>query len=184
MTLIYMMFFKVHVNGESTSLEFAAQAPPIKYICACSFPPLFLAKVLIQSTQTLRFSLLQSSIHHTTILSKMSFTEDLCRGLWGSDDCSWAFLPSVGNSGGIVSIWRKSESNFLFSFVGEGFVGVCLEWGRNKELCFVVNIYSKCDLPAKRRLWDNLALIRNTFGMGAWWWEILMRWPMLMKGGG
>lgn len=68
-----MMFFKVHVNGESTSLEFAAQAPPIKYICACSFPPLFLAKVLIQSTQTLRFSLLQSSIHHTTILSKMSF---------------------------------------------------------------------------------------------------------------
>lgn len=24
--------------------------------------------------------------------------------LWGSDDCDWAFLPSVGNSGGILSI--------------------------------------------------------------------------------
>jgi len=60
------------LNQESKSLEFPAQAPPIKYICACSFPPLFLAKVLIQSTQTLRFSLLQS-IYHTTILSKILF---------------------------------------------------------------------------------------------------------------
>jgi len=60
-------------------------------------------------------------------------TESLCRGLWGGDDCDWAFLPSVGNSCGIISIWRKSESNILFSVVGDGFVGICVEWGRNKE---------------------------------------------------
>jgi len=60
-------------------------------------------------------------------------TESLCRGSWGGDDCDWAFLPSVGNSCGIISIWRKSESNILFSVVGDGFVGICVEWGRNKE---------------------------------------------------
>ena len=69
-------------------------------------------------------------------------TESLCRGLWGGEDCDWAFLPSIGNSGGIISIWRKSESNLLLSVVGEGFVGICLEWGRNKEKCFLMNIYS------------------------------------------
>ncbi|MCI60770.1 endonuclease/exonuclease/phosphatase family protein, partial [Trifolium medium] len=56
-------------------------------------------------------------------------TEKLCRSLWGSDDCNWSFLPSEGTSGGILSIWGKSNSNFLFSFTGEGYVGVCLEWG-------------------------------------------------------
>lgn len=94
--------------------------------------------------------------------------ESVCRGIWGGDDCDWAFLPSVGNSGGIISIWRKSDSNLLFYFVGEGFVGVCLEWGRNKERCFVVNIYSKCDLAAIRRLWDNIVLLKNTFGDDVW----------------
>jgi len=94
-------------------------------------------------------------------------TESVRQSLWGGD-CDWAFLPVVGNSGSIISIWRKSDSNLLFSFVGEGFVGVCLEWGRNKDRCFVVNIYSKCDLAAKHRLWANLVLIKNTFGDGKW----------------
>jgi hypothetical protein len=94
--------------------------------------------------------------------------DSLCRSLWGSDDCDWAFLPSVGNSGGIISIWRKSDSNLLFSFVGEGFVGVCLEWGTLRERCLVVNIYSKCDLVAKQRLWEKLLLLKNTFGDGVW----------------
>jgi len=31
-----------------------------------------------------------------------------------------------------------------------------------------VNIYSKCDLLAKQRLWDNLLLVKNTFGDGVW----------------
>jgi exonuclease III len=32
----------------------------------------------------------------------------------------------------------------------------------------VVNVYSKCDLPAKRRLWDRLVELRRSMGEGAW----------------
>jgi hypothetical protein len=53
--------------------------------------------------------------------------DSLCLSIWGDDDCCWAYLPSTGNSGGILSIWRKSSSRLIFSFIGEGFVGVCLE---------------------------------------------------------
>jgi exonuclease III len=95
-------------------------------------------------------------------------SDSLCHNLWGSDDCDWVFLPSIRNSGGILSIWRKSTSSLLFSLVGEGFVCVCFEWGVDKKKCFVVNVYSKCDLPAKKRLWDNLVLVKNTFGDGLW----------------
>ena len=31
-----------------------------------------------------------------------------------------------------------------------------------------INVYSKCDLPAKRRLWENLIRERNNRGGGAW----------------
>jgi hypothetical protein len=49
-------------------------------------------------------------------------TDKLCYYLWGDQDCDWAFLPSIGNSGGILSIWRKSVLKLIHSFV---FVGVC-----------------------------------------------------------
>jgi exonuclease III len=95
-------------------------------------------------------------------------TDSLCFDIWGSDDCNWLSLPSEGNSGGLLSIWSKSSSSTIFNFSGEGFVGVCLEWGVHKTVCFVVNVYSKCDLVGKRRLWANLYMSRRGFGVGAW----------------
>ncbi|MCI07963.1 endonuclease/exonuclease/phosphatase family protein, partial [Trifolium medium] len=95
-------------------------------------------------------------------------SDSLCFSLWGSEDCLWMSLPSEGNSGGILSIWCKSSSSLIFNFSGEGFVGVCLEWGVQKQIYFVVNVYSKCDLAGKRRLWNTLLMSKQGFGGGAW----------------
>jgi hypothetical protein len=51
----------------------------------------------------------------------------LCYNLWGSEDCQWSFWPSEGNSGGILSLWRKSYANEVSCFGGDGYVGVCFE---------------------------------------------------------
>jgi hypothetical protein len=101
--------------------------------------------------------------------TKMEVISDsLVHNLWGNSDCCWAFVPSVGSSGGILSIWRKQYSVLLFSFFGEGFLGVCLDWGVIPQRIFLINIYSKCDLSAKRVLWsDILSLKRNHVG-GEW----------------
>jgi len=88
--------------------------------------------------------------------------------LWGGEECDWAYLPSVGNSGGILSIWRKSIASFNFSFVGEGYVGLCLDWGGVKAYIFVINVYSKSDLPANKRLWYRLLELRRSLGEGVW----------------
>jgi hypothetical protein len=88
--------------------------------------------------------------------------------IWGSDDCLWVYLPSRGNSGGILSIWRASTASLVFSFTGDGFVGVSLDWGIHKKRCFVVNIYSKCDLNSKRNLWSDLLMSKTGFGNGEW----------------
>jgi hypothetical protein len=91
-----------------------------------------------------------------------------CLSVWGGDDCQWAYLPSVSNSGGILSIWNKSLAVLKYSFSGEGYLGVCLEWGVHKKEVFVVNIYSSCDLIAKRRLWEALILNKRQLGGGIW----------------
>ncbi|GAU24549.1 hypothetical protein TSUD_148900 [Trifolium subterraneum] len=95
-------------------------------------------------------------------------SEAFCYSLWGSDDCEWVFLPSVGRSGGILSIWGKTNNSLIFSFVGDGFVGICLEWGVLKTVCIVVNVYSKCDVGSKRLLWNNLLNVRRGIGGGRW----------------
>lgn len=47
-------------------------------------------------------------------------------------------------------------------------MGVCLEHGVLKKITFVVNIYSMCDLLAKRRLWDTLVEVQGGLGDGVW----------------
>jgi len=46
--------------------------------------------------------------------------------------------------------------------------GAILEWRVEKVKCIIINVYSKCDLPAKRRLWENLIREQNDRGGGAW----------------
>ncbi|MCI06232.1 endonuclease/exonuclease/phosphatase family protein [Trifolium medium] len=38
--------------------------------------------------------------------------DDFCQSLWGSADCSWAFVPAVGASGGILSICGFGSGNW------------------------------------------------------------------------
>lgn len=64
--------------------------------------------------------------------TKWEIVDDrLCKYLWGNDDCEWCFIPSFGSSGGILSIRDNSRGRYVFSFLGYGFVGVCMDWGAN-----------------------------------------------------
>jgi exonuclease III len=95
-------------------------------------------------------------------------TPSLCYSLWGSNDCEWVFRPSEGSSGWILSIWSKSCATLVSSFQGEGYVGVTLDWGVEKKRCTIINVYSRCDLAAKKRLWECLLVERGRRGDGVW----------------
>ncbi|KAK2445529.1 DNA-(apurinic or apyrimidinic site) endonuclease [Trifolium repens] len=94
--------------------------------------------------------------------------EALIHVLWGSDDCEWVHLPATGNSGGILSIWRKSLFSIVFSFSGYGFVGVCLDVVQDQSRCYIINVYAKCNLVDKRRLWSEILMSKRGFGGERW----------------
>ncbi|XP_027335416.1 uncharacterized protein LOC113849603 [Abrus precatorius] len=93
---------------------------------------------------------------------------NLCARLWGSVDFDWCALPSIGRSGGMVSLWDTSKGKILFSFFGTGFLGVCLQVLTIGNLCVVVNVYALCRLSEKRKLWDDLLMTRKGFGKFMW----------------
>jgi hypothetical protein len=86
----------------------------------------------------------------------------------GNNNCGWSYLPAVGNSGGILSVWNKVKTSLVFTFTGEGFVGVCLDLLVENCRCFIVNVYAKCNLCDKRRLWGEILMSKRGFGDGLW----------------
>jgi hypothetical protein len=95
-----------------------------------------------------------------------TISDSVCYNIWGGEDCQWVHLPAVGNSGEILSIWCKSAASLIFSFTGENFVGVCLDWGPLNQRVFIINVYSRCDMSGKRNLWENLIMSKTGFGRG------------------
>lgn len=74
----------------------------------------------------------------------------------------------MGTPGGMLSLWDANRGSLVFTFTGRGFSGVCLDWGSNKERCFMVNIYSPCNMEGKRKLWEDLKMSRKGFEKGLW----------------
>jgi hypothetical protein len=97
-----------------------------------------------------------------------SMSDSFVQRLWGSGDCGWAYLSAVGNSGGILSIWNKVKMSLVFTFIGDGFVGVCLDIIDESRRCFIVNVYAKCNFRAKRQLWRDILMSKRGFGEGMW----------------
>jgi hypothetical protein len=74
----------------------------------------------------------------------------------------------VGNGGGILSIWCKVKASIVFNFMGDGFVGVCLDLLNENRRCYVVNVYAKCNLQEKRRLWRDILMSKGGFEGELW----------------
>ncbi|KAK2407515.1 hypothetical protein QL285_043126 [Trifolium repens] len=73
-------------------------------------------------------------------------------------------VPHCLDKGKIESVGTRT----LIAVTVMNYIGVCLEWGATSQRYFIVNVYSKCDLSGKRRLWESLVMSRNELGRGAW----------------
>lgn len=83
----------------------------------------------------------------------------LCQRLWGNNDVEWAFKPSEGRSGGLLSVWNRKIFSMTDSSVGDGFLVVRGIWGPDNLPCGIINIYSSCILEEKKLLWEEIGEI-------------------------
>jgi len=91
--------------------------------------------------------------------SKLNVVDDLLiKAIWGSASLGFSFQPSMGASGGLLTVWDRnvvevwSTTSFPHVLVIRGQV---LQTGQE----FVIaNIYASCDTATKQVLWDHLQL--------------------------
>lgn len=86
--------------------------------------------------------------------------------IWGEPNFDWISKNAVGQSGGMLSVWKPELMEVLFSFSGEHFIGVSVKV--QGHVCYLVNVYSACNMAGKRRLWDNLRCLKSDFEVGDW----------------
>ncbi|CAK8542576.1 unnamed protein product [Lathyrus sativus] len=86
--------------------------------------------------------------------------------MWSIVDKDWLAQNSVGNSGGILSMWNTTRISAFSSFSGKGFLGLHLAW--NNHNLVIINVYAPCDPADKRRLWRDLINIKNNYPDVGW----------------
>ncbi|PNX55283.1 cysteine-rich receptor-like protein kinase, partial [Trifolium pratense] len=81
----------------------------------------------------------------------------MCSTFWGNSPHGFSYRPSVGASGGLLTLWDTAEVEVWSS---ESFENVLWCHGifvRSGEEFYIANVYAPCDLRAKQVLWDSLS---------------------------
>jgi len=80
----------------------------------------------------------------------------VCSSLWGDSSHDYSYRPSVGASGGLLTVWDTSEVEVWSSCSQEHMLQIHGRFLRNNEDFYLINIYAPCDLRAKEELWATL----------------------------
>jgi hypothetical protein len=87
----------------------------------------------------------------------MSVVDDLLiNNIWGCSSVGYSFQPSIGASGGLVSIW---DCNVVEVASTTSFPHVLVIRGRvlqTSQEFIIANVYAPCDTAEKQVLWDQL----------------------------
>jgi exonuclease III len=89
--------------------------------------------------------------------SKMEVVEEsLIRYLWGSDSVNFSFIPSIGASGGIITIWDPCVLNVWSSIVKMHCLIVIGQFIEDNVDFFLANVYAPCESTGRVNLWNGL----------------------------
>jgi len=80
----------------------------------------------------------------------------LIKAIWGDTPYGYSYQPSVGASGGIITVWNNS---LIDVFSSTSFANVLVINGRvilTSEEIVIINVYVPCNLLAKINLWERL----------------------------
>ncbi|KAL5154650.1 LINE-1 retrotransposable element ORF2 protein [Glycine soja] len=99
---------------------------------------------------------------------KESIDKTFCQYLWGDDNVSWEFVPSISAAGGLLCIWDNDSFVVDRRVVDRGYILLEGTWMKeNKRVC-ITNVYAPCDLQGKREQWDEIKLLRSSLQDGPW----------------
>ncbi|XP_026429910.1 uncharacterized protein LOC113326387 [Papaver somniferum] len=88
-------------------------------------------------------------------------TDWFIRQLWYDDNFGWTYIPSNGNSGGILTIWDSSRFDKLDERLGFNNITVSLSNRINGFQWELSNVYSPCEHERRTEFWQDMYEVRN-----------------------
>lgn len=85
------------------------------------------------------------------------------RHLWYDDNFGWSYIPSVGSSGRMLSIWNSSRLEKLQERIGFNNITTVLSNRSNGFQWAVTNVYSPCEYNFRADFWEGMNEVRQ------WW---------------
>ncbi|XP_058784527.1 uncharacterized protein LOC131659337 [Vicia villosa] len=90
------------------------------------------------------------------------YVKELCGDEW----VEWSHLEAEGAAGGILIMWKKDFFNLIYSFCGEGYLGVCVE--KDNKRIYFINIYASWDHKVRMNSWRKLVELKRRSVVGSW----------------
>jgi len=96
--------------------------------------------------------------------TKLSVVDSvICKSLWGDDTVEYSYQPSIGSSGGLVTLWDVNEVTVTTTISFEHVLVTIGRFLKTNE-CFVLfNVYAPCDVSRQQVLWDNISVKLNSY---------------------
>jgi len=89
--------------------------------------------------------------------SKLSYVDDfMVQSIWGDAPYGFSYQPSVGASGGLITVWNSSRIDVWST---SSFAHTLVIYGRvilTGEDIIIINVYAPCDYAGKPELWTRL----------------------------
>ena len=85
------------------------------------------------------------------------FDASVCKAIWGDDNVDFSYQPSVGASGGIVTLWDLKEVEVWLTVSLEHVLAITGRFLKSGDQFVVFNVYAPCDSSRQQVLWNVLS---------------------------
>ena len=85
-----------------------------------------------------------------------SISRIMMKTIWNISDLEVCLSPSIGSSGGLLSLWKKSKFNMEFSRCERNWIAVGGCVLPSDFNCLLINIYNSCDNVEREETWNSL----------------------------
>jgi exonuclease III len=97
--------------------------------------------------------------------SKLSAVNNMVRNaIWNDDNVDFSFQPSIGASGGLVTLWNCNEVEVWSSFNMDYVLGIQGKFLKSGEKFTLLNVYAPCDSFRQLNLWHSISARMMTLG--------------------
>ncbi|XP_048493141.1 uncharacterized protein LOC104908756 [Beta vulgaris subsp. vulgaris] len=76
--------------------------------------------------------------------------------IWPEDDIEWLCSPSNGNSGGLISLWKKSGFQIESSTIQRNWIAIQGLLPSSSFKCLLINIYNPCSIEGRAVVWNDI----------------------------